>query len=598
MSLDRPNEVDAALRACRSNFAMTAVFSLVINLLILSSPLYMMQIYDRVLAGRSYSTLLALTVLVMGLLIVMGILEVIRSRILVRVGTQIDNLLHKRVFQATIAQSLRSDGEGDGNALRDLREFREFLSGQGPLALFDTPWVPIYILVIFVIHPLLGTVALIGACLLFVFGLFNDRLTRAKLTLATHQARTSDQLVAASRRNAEALTAMGMLSGLQLRWQYMHRQALQQQSIASDRAGTVAALSKVIRIVLQVTILGFAATLVIEQDITAGGMIAASIIMGRALAPVEQAIGHWRGFTKAHASYRRLSELLNAFPGKPNPMRLALADTQLHVETLVAGPPGMAMPTIRGLDFSLSAGEALGVVGPSASGKSTLARLLVGVWQPRHGAIRLDGIALNNWHVDDLSAQIGYLPQNIELFDGRICDNIARFASNPDPEAIIAAAKTAGVHDMIVRLPQGYETPLGSGGCNLSGGQRQRIGLARALFGDPFLVVLDEPNASLDAFGDLALTEAIKQLKKRGQIVVVMAHRPSAIKACDKLLVLRGGRQAAFGSPKDILKADDSGGSANVTVLPSGTTCEVIAPRLNVVEKQAARSTVDTAHSA
>jgi len=586
MSANTPNEVDAALRSCRSNFAMTALFSLVINLLILSSPLYMMQIYDRVLAGRSYSTLIALTVLVMGLLVIMGILEVIRSRILVRAGTRIDSFLHKRVFQATVAQSLRSDGKGDGNALRDLRDFREFLSGQGPLALFDTPWVPIYILVIFLIHPLLGTVAFVGALLLFVFGLLNDRLTRAKLSVATYQARTSDQLVAASRRNAEALTAMGMLSGLQRRWQYQHRKALQQQSIASDRAGVVVALGKVIRIVLQVAILGFAATLVIEQAITAGGMIAASIIMGRALAPVEQAIGHWRGFTKARSSYGRLSELLDAFPERPKHMRLAPANTLLHVESLVAGPPGLASPTIRGLDFSLGAGEALGVIGPSASGKSTLARLLVGVWQPRHGAIRLDGTALSQWHDDDLSSQIGYLPQNIELFDGRICDNIARFASNPDPEAIISAAKTAGVHDMIVRLSNGYETPLGSGGCNLSGGQRQRIALARALFGDPFLIVLDEPNSNLDAIGDLALTNAIKELKKRGQIVVIMAHRPSAIKACDKLLVLRGGRQEALGSPNEILKAQTASEAPNIAVLSSGKPRETIAPKFNDVEKQ------------
>jgi len=577
---------------------MTALFSLVINLLILSSPMYMMQIYDRVLAGRSYSTLIALTVLVMGLLVVMGILEVIRSRILVRAGTQIDRLLHRRIFQATVAQSLRSAGDGDGNALRDLRDFREFLSGQGPLALFDTPWVPIYILVIILIHPLLGSVALVGASLLFVFGLLNDRLTRAKLSMATHQARTSDQLVAASRRNAEALTAMGLFSGLQRSWQYKHRQALQQQSVASDRAGAVAALSKVTRIVLQVAILGFAATLVIEQAITAGGMIAASIIMGRALAPVEQAIGHWREFTKARSAYGRLTDLLNAFPERPNPMRLASAETQLHVESLVAGPPGLAVPTIRGLDFSLRAGEALGVIGPSASGKSSLARLLVGVWQPRHGAIRLDGIALNQWHDEDLSSQIGYLPQNIELFDGRICDNIARFTSDPDPEAIIAAAKKAGVHDMIVRLPDGYETIIGSGGCNLSGGQRQRIALARALFGDPFLIVLDEPNANLDAIGDLALTNAIKELKVQGQIVVVMAHRPSAIKACDKLLVLRGGRQEAFGSPADILKTQASGRPSNVAVLPSGKSRETIAPRLSVTETQQSALRVDNAHSA
>ena len=389
-----------------------------------------------------------------------------------------------------------------------------------------------------------------------------------------------------------------MLPGLQRCWQYKHRQALQQQTVASDRAGAVAALGKVIRIVLQVAILGFAATLVMEQAITAGGMIAASIIMGRALAPVEQAIGHWRGFTTARSAYGRLAGLLAAFPERPSPMRLTSADTQLDVERLVAGPPGLAAPTIRGMAFSLSAGEALGVIGPSASGKSSLARLLVGVWQPIHGAIRLDGIALNQWHHEDLSRQIGYLPQSIELFDGRICDNIARFASDPDPEAIVAAAKKAGVHDMITSLPDGYQTVIGSGGCNLSGGQRQRIGLARALFGDPFLVVLDEPNANLDAIGDLALTNAIKELKKQGQIVVVMAHRPSAIKACDKLLVLRGGRQEAFGAPADILSAQAPNQPSNVAVLPSGKPREAIAPRFNAAQQRQPALPADKAHSA
>ncbi len=551
---------------------MTGLFSLVINLLVLASPLYMMQIYDRVLASRSQSTLIAFTVLVAGLLLTMGLLEIIRSRVLVRVGTRIDGLLHERVYQASIAQSLGAGQKSDDGPLRDLRNFREFLSGSGPFALFDTPWVPIYLAVIFLIHPLLGYVAAGGAILLFGLGLINEVWTRGTITTATTQGRMSDQLASASQRNAEALTAMGMLEGLRLRWQALHRRALHQQSIASDRAGAVTAVSKTTRLILQAAILGVGASLAIEQAISPGSMIAASIVMGRALAPVDQAIGNWRGFVGARAAYYRLGELLAAHAVKPEPLRLPSADTRLHVESLVAAAPGASTPAISGLDFDLNAGEAMGVIGPSASGKSTLARALVGVWALRYGSVRLDGVALDHWHPEDLSRQIGYLPQDVELFDGTVSDNIARFARDPDPRAIVSAAKMAGVHEMILRLPEGYNTAIGEGGSKLSGGQRQRIGLARAMFGDPFLVVLDEPNASLDSIGDSALTDAIRHMKAKGQIVVVMAHRPSAIEACDKLLVLHGGRQEAFGNKPDILAATTRNAEQigeNVTALPT-----------------------------
>ncbi|MGI9507264.1 MAG: type I secretion system permease/ATPase [Geminicoccaceae bacterium] len=547
------NEIRRALGRCKGNFLMVGLFSLVINLLVLSSPLYMMQIYDRVLTGRSHSTLIAFTILVAGLLLIMGILEMIRSRILVRVGTKIDGMLHERVYQASVAKSLNIGQKSDDGPMRDLRSLREFLSGQGPFALFDTPWVPIYLTVIFIVHPLLGYVAAGGAALLFTLGLINEFWTRSKIMAATTQGRMSDQLASASQRNAEVLTAMGMLNGLRLRWQAMHRQALHEQSIASDRAGTVTAASKTTKLILQAAILGTGAALAIEQAISPGAMIAASIIMGRALAPVDQAIGNWRGFVGARAAYHRLGELLSSHAIGPEPLRLPSADTRLHVENLVAGAPGAAMPTIAGLDFDLMAGEAMGVIGPSASGKSTLARLLVGVWPVRHGSIRLDGVAIDHWHPEDLSCQIGYLPQDVELFDGTVAENIARFARDIDPNAIVAAAKMASVHDMILHLPEGYNTRIGDGGSKLSGGQRQRIGLARAMFGSPFLVVLDEPNASLDSIGDRALTEAIQQMKANGQIVVVMAHRPSAIEACDKLLALHGGRQEAFGNKPEIL---------------------------------------------
>ncbi len=566
------SEVRAALGQSRGSFAMIGLFSLVINLLVLASPLYMMQIYDRVLTGRSVSTLVALTILVGSLLVIMGLLEMIRSRILVRVGARIDGALHERVYQVMIQRSLRSGENGDDGPLRDLRTVREFLSGQGPFALFDTPWVPIYLTVIFILHPLLGYVALGGAVLLFTLGITNELWTRQRLMAATTAGRLSDNLAGASQRNAEVVTAMGMQSGLRRLWQAAHRRGLHEQSVASDRAGTITATSKTIRLILQSAILGTGAALAIDQVISAGSMIAASIIMGRALAPVDQAIGNWRGFVGARAAYRRLSDLLDAFPARPEPMRLPSADTRLHVESLVGGAPDNQMPAIAGLDFDLEAGEALGVIGPSASGKSTLARLLVGVWETRHGSVRLDGIALDHWHPDDLSRQIGYLPQDVELFDGTVSENIARFAADADPDAIVKAAKAAGVHDMIIHLAEGYNTRIGDGGSKLSGGQRQRIGLARALFGNPFLMVLDEPNANLDSSGDGALTAAIRYMKAEGRIVIVMAHRPSAIEACDKLLVLNDGRQKAFGEKQEVLAATTQNAALagqNVTNMPA-----------------------------
>ena len=550
------SEVGAALGKCAGSFAMTGVFSLVINLLVLASPLYMMQVYDRVLASRSHDTLIALTVLVVGLLLFMGLLELVRSRVLVRVGARVDGLLSARVVDAVLRRALARGG-ADGDApLADLKSLREFLSGQGPFAFFDAPWVPIYLAVIFVMHPLLGYVATAGAVLLFAIALLNELSTRGALSRAARQAGRSDDLADAGRRNAEALKAMGMEPRLLRRWQGLHRKALRFQGTASDRAGAFSAATKSIRLILQAAILGVGAALVIEQAISAGVMIAASIIMARALAPVEQALGNWRGFVAARAAYHRLSRLLAAFPREPEPLRLPDAASRLHVDRVLAGAPGIPQPILAGLDFSLSAGEALGVIGPSASGKSTLARLLVGVWRPRSGAVRLDGVALDQWHPQDLGRQIGYLPQDIELFDGTVAENIARFAEEMDPEAVITAARAANLHEVVARLPEGYNTRIGESGQRLSGGQRQRLGLARALYGDPFLVVLDEPNANLDHDGDLALAEAIAGLRARGRIVVVMTHRPSIIDCVDKLLVLQDGRQRAFGPRDEVLAVE------------------------------------------
>ena len=549
------SEVRAAFGLCRGNLAMTGVFSFFINLLMLSGPLYMMQVYDRVLTSRSVSTLVALSILVGVLLLFMGALELIRSRLLVRAGARIDAALGTRVFDAILQRRLwRGDG-GSAQPLNDLRTVREFLSGQGPFAFFDAPWVPVYLGVIFLLHPLLFLVAASGALVLFIVALLNETLTRKPLAASTHQSFESTAIAEAGRRNAEAVQAMGLLPGLRKRWLEHHARALRFQGVASDRAGTLSATSKTIRLILQSAILGVGAWLAIQQVITPGAMIAASIIMGRALAPVDQAIGNWRGFIGARAAHRRLRLLFDRVPAPPERLALPAAQGHLAVQNLVAGPPEATRAVVSGIAFELSAGIALGVIGPSAAGKSTLARLLTGVWRPQIGTVRLDGAALEQWDNTALGRQIGYLPQDVELFTGTVGENISRFADDPDPDAIVAAARTAGVHDMILTLPDGYNTQIGDGGSKLSGGQRQRLGLARALYGDPVLVVLDEPNANLDAEGDLALTEAIRAVKARGGMVIVMAHRPSAIEAVDWLLVLQSGRQQAFGPKADVLAA-------------------------------------------
>ena len=539
--------------ASRSAFVMIGVFSFFINLLMLTAPLYMLQVYDRVLASRSSSTLVALTVIAGGMLLIMGVLELIRSRILVRIGSKLDAQLNDRIFSAIFAQSVQDPRGQRGQALRDLDALRQFLTGTGPFALFDAPWVPIYLLVVFLFHPVLGFVALTGSVLLFSIALLNEILTRRPLQQANREVAAAHAFADTSLRNAEALEAMGMLTGILGRWQGQHQKGLALQVVASDRAGALTAASKAIRMFMQVAILGVGAALAIEQIITPGTMIAASIIMGRALAPVEQAIGNWRSFIAARSSYQRLSNLLQENPAETIRTKLPAPRGVVSVERVVAVPPGSKEPVLKDISFQLSAGDSLAVIGPSAAGKSTLARLLVGVWRPASGAVRLDGAELHTWLKEDLGPHIGYLPQDVELFEGTAAENIARFEEDPDPEQIVLAAKRAGVHDMILRFKEGYDTQIGIGGSVLSGGQRQRIGLARAIYGEPALVVLDEPNSNLDAAGDQALTGAIVDLKQRGKTVVVMAHRPSAIAGVDKILMLGDGRVQAFGPKEEVL---------------------------------------------
>ena len=547
-------ELELAIVDLRRTFMTIGSFSFFINLMMLTAPLYMMQLYDRVLASRNESTLIALTLIAVMMLVIMGTLEMIRSRVLVRVGAKLDQRMSARIFSATFTRSLGVAEVDRGMALRDLDVLRTFLTSSAPFALFDAPWAPVFLILIFIFHPLLGVIALIGAIILFGLAVANELRTRPRLDEAMRHANEANVFAQSSLRNAEVIQAMGMLPALQQRWRQRHEKALALQAEASDRGGTITSASKSFRMILQVAMLGTGALLAIEQIITPGVMMASSIIMARALSPVEQAIGNWRGIVTARQAYGRLQELLTGLPQEGEHMRLPDPEGKVSAERLVGVPPGAQVAVIKGISFEIEAGEAVGVIGPTGAGKSTLARLLVGIWKPYGGNLRLDGADLNNWDMEELGRFIGYLPQDVELFAGTVSENISRFGEEPDSADIVAAARLAGIHDMVLRLPNGYDTMIGESGRRLSGGQRQRIALARAVYGLPSLVVLDEPNSNLDAEGDKALGEAIKALKQMGKTVIVMAHRPSAIAAVDKLIMLRDGQIELFGDKDEVLQ--------------------------------------------
>jgi PrtD family type I secretion system ABC transporter len=549
---EKKSEVKAALATCRSAFFMTAAFSAFINLLMLVSPLYMMQVYDRVLHSRSEATLLMLTLITAGLLGVMALLEVIRSRILVRVGGRMDQLLSERILSAQFQASLHRIGANPGQASRDFDTVRQFLTGAGIFAFFDAPWTPLILALMFMFHPVLGLIALCGGILLFGLALINEAVTKKPLEAANKNAVIAAGAIDSSMRNAEVLEAMGMFGNFRNRWAGRREEILRLQAIASDRAGVIMGLTKYIRLMLQTAILGGGAWLAIHEQISPGLIIAGSIMMGRALAPVEQAIGTWKQFVGARIAHRRLTELLNRVPKHQERTALPRPTGDLKVETVVVVPPGSTAPTLSRVSFDLAAGQVLGVIGPSGAGKSTLARLLVGAWRPYAGTVRVDGADLHNWDPEARGDFMGYLPQDVELFDGSVAENIARFGEM-DSEAIVTAAKRAGVHDMILRLPQGYDTPIGTGGCALSGGQRQRIGLARAVYGGPCLVILDEPNSNLDDEGESALVHAISELKRTGTTVVIISHRPSILGVTDQILVLAEGTVRMFGNRAEVL---------------------------------------------
>ena len=548
------SELAAALGACRRAFIAIALFSGMSNLLMLSGALFMLEVYDRVLPSRSVPTLVALLFLVAALYAAQGVIDMIRSRILVRVGHSLDEAMSARVYDAIVRLPLKIGAKGDGTQpIRDLDSVRGFLSGTGPVAFFDLPWMPIYLGICFLFHVLLGLTALIGAVILITLTVMTEVQTRRPTRSATQFAAARNTLLEASRRNAEAITAMGMAGRISKRWNDLNRNYVAASGRASDVGGGLGAMSKVLRLLLQSAMLAVGAWLVINQQSTPGIIIAGSILGARALAPVDLAIANWRGFVGARQSWQRLSRLLGHLPPQTDPMPLKPPSRSLVVQNAAVAPPGQQKIVCQDVNFTLAAGKALGVIGPTASGKSSLARMLVGVWTPGRGTVRLDGATFDQWSPEALGRHIGYVPQDVELFNGTVAQNISRFDEPIDADAIIAAAHAAGVHDLIINLADGYETVVGEHGSALSAGQAQRIALARALYRDPFLVVLDEPNSNLDAEGDEALTRAILGLRARGAITIVVAHRPSAIAGVDYILIMAKGRQQQFGPKEEIL---------------------------------------------
>ena len=544
-----------ALRECRRAFRSVALFSGMVNLLMLAGPLYMLQVYDRVLSSRSVPTLIALSIFLVGAYAFQGVLDLIRSRVVVRSAAVLDQRLALAVHSAVIRLSVASRHPGDGpQPVRDLDAIRGFLTGAGPIAIVDLPWVPVFLTICFLIHPWLGVASTIGAVTLFTMTLLTERASRAPAKALAQDAGRRSIMVEAQRRGGETIMAMGMAGALGQRWAGVNNRYIAATASLSDVAGGFGSASKVLRLLLQSVILGLGAYLVIRQEMTAGAMVAASIMMGRALAPIETAIANWRAFIGARQAITRLSEALTRAAPKREVTSLPRPARSLEVEHVVMVAPGGTKPVVANVRFALKAGQAVGIIGPSGAGKTSLVRALVGIWRPAKGCVRLDGAALDQWDLDQLGQHVGFISQTVELFDGTISENIARMNVKPDADAVLRAAKAAGAHELILRLPNGYDTPIGEGGEALSGGQRQRIALARALYGDPFLIVLDEPNSNLDNEGEMALRQAIANLKTRGAIVVLIAHRPSVLAVCDHILVLANGEQKDFGSRDEIMQ--------------------------------------------
>ncbi|MFS4439458.1 type I secretion system permease/ATPase [Paracoccaceae bacterium GXU_MW_L88] len=533
---------------------IVGLFSMFVNLLMLTGPIFMLQVYDRVLGSRSEETLVSLAVLVAMLYFLMGILDYARGRVAARVGARFQSKLDSRVFNAQLDMAARPGSGGKATGLRDLEAVQKLLASPALLAMFDIPWTPIYLAAIFLFHQWLGIMALVGGAILVVIALSNQQRTRKPLEEANGLTLTAERFADKIRNETETINGLGMRSSALNRWQKMRESGLEKQILASDYSGTFTTGSKTFRLFLQSAMLALGAYLVLQGDMTAGAMIAASILMGRALAPIEQTIGQWPVVQRAMQGWRDLSTLLDDVPTGREPTRLPDPKAVIEAKNLTIVPPGTRTPTLRGISFRMEPGQAMGVIGPSGAGKSTLARAVIGVWPPATGKVRIDGIALEQFGPDVLGRYVGYLPQDVVLFDGTVAENIARLDETPDSEAVVKAARAANVHDMVLKLPKGYDTQLSTALSMLSGGQKQRIGLARALYGDPILLVLDEPNSNLDNDGSIALNEAVRKMKATGGAVIIIAHRPAAIGECDQIMIIENGLQRAYGPRDEVLK--------------------------------------------
>ncbi len=550
---------EAELRAARSDqrglLWAVGIFSVFVNLLLLTGPLYMLQVYDRVLGSRSEATLVALSLLAAAMFLAMGILDHTRARIMARIGAHLQDRLDRRVFAAAMRRLTLQPGEPTALAAqRDLESIQRLWASPVLIALFDIPWTPFFIAAIFVFHPMLGWLAVAGGVFLVILTVMNQKMTAGPMTRTNNLNMTAERVSDMIKLEAEAVQALGMTGAAFDRWQKARSTALADSIAVGDLGGTFGAVSKTFRMFLQSAMLGLGAWLVLKGQLSGGAMIAGSILMGRALQPIEQAVGQWALVTRAQEANRRLSDLLTRVPADPVRTPLPRPKALLEAQSLSVVPPGESQAVLRMVSFTLSPGQAMGVIGPSGAGKSTLARALIGVWKPSGGKVRLDGATLDQYDPDVLGSYIGYLPQRVTLFEGTIAENIARLQPNADPALIVQAAQKAAAHDMIVKLPDGYDTRVATLGGRLSGGQIQRIGLARALFGNPVLLVLDEPNSNLDNDGTLALNTAIRATKEAGGAVLIMAHRPAAIQECDMLLVLEDGMRRAFGPRDQVLR--------------------------------------------
>ena len=548
-------ELAAAYQDVRRYFMYAGFFSALVNLLMLVPVIYMMQIFDRVVSSGSYSTLTMLTLLMAFLTFAMGGFEWVRSMILISASNRIEKNLRQRVSDATFKRALLTGGSASNmQPINDLSSLRQFLTGNGLFAFFDAPWFPIYVFIMFLFHPLFGVGAIFACTVMIALAYVTERTTSKKLQDANTQSTHLNNQISNSLKNSEVISAMGMTEDLRHRQEARFDQVLSLQTEASRSAGILQSLSKTFRLVMQSLMLGLGALLAISNEISPGMMIGGSLLLGRALAPIDMLVGTWKGFVLARGQYDRLGLLLNQIPKDAETMTLPEPTGKLSVEQLMVVPPGSKNIVVRGVSLELVPGEALGIVGPSASGKSCLARALLGIWPAYSGKVRLDGADIAAWNRTELGPFVGYLPQDIELFDGSISNNIARFG-DIDPEKVVEAAKTAGVHDLILRLPQGYDTLIGGSGGILSGGQRQRIGLARAIYGMPKYLVLDEPNSNLDDQGERELVEAIRRIKAGGATVIVITHRTMVLQCVDKILVMRDGAAHSFGPRDQVLAA-------------------------------------------